>query len=280
MKNTLDFDAFIASLQPTNRTLGFYVDWEKCVANVDKIKISLNHLNFLIGTQEQQLQEKISILFNEYPKAFEVLPLLLAIRDSKKEQLLDESNKVCDMNSYLTEPQKIYEFICKSGLDKIFSDRKIKDLNDFVFGVEVGLDTNARKNRSGESMETIISNIFSNAKLEFENQVNIQRFPKLYEVFGDDVKKFDFVVFTPSKIYCIECNFYTSRGSKLNEVARAYQDLALKFEGFDDYEFIWITDGKGWLEAKSKLAEAYKKVEIYNLSNINDFVLKVKNRNA
>ncbi len=63
MKNTLDFDAFIASLQPTNRTLGFYVDWEKCVANVDKIKISLNHLNFLIGTQEQQLQEKISILF-------------------------------------------------------------------------------------------------------------------------------------------------------------------------------------------------------------------------
>lgn len=136
MKNTLDFDAFIASLQPTNRTLGFYVDWEKCVANVDKIKISLNHLNFLLGIQEQQLQEKISILFNEYPKAFEVLPLLLTIRDSKKEQLLDESNKVCDMNSYLTEPQKIYEFICKSGLDKIFSDRKIKDLNDFVFGME------------------------------------------------------------------------------------------------------------------------------------------------
>ena len=280
MKNTLDFDAFIASLQPTNRTLGFYVDWEKCVANVDKIKISLNHLNFLIGTQEQQLQEKISILFNEYPKAFEVLPLLLAIRDSKKEQLLDENNKVCDMNSYLTEPQKIYKFICKSGLDKIFSDRKIKDLNDFVFGIEVGLDTNARKNRSGDAMEAIISNIFTKAGLDFKEQVYIGEFPKLYKTFGDDVKKFDFVIFALNKIYCVECNFYTSGDSKLNETARAYQDLVVKFETFNEYEFIWITDGKGWLEAKSKLAEAYKKVEIYNLSNINDFVLKVKNRNA
>ena len=280
MKNTLDFDAFIASLQPTNRTLGFYVDWEKCVANVDKIKISLNHLNFLIGTQEQQLQEKISILFNEYPKAFEVLLLLLAIRDSKKEQLLDENNKVCDMNSYLTEPQKIYKFICKSGLDKIFSDRKIKDLNDFVFGIEVGLDTNARKNRSGDAMEAIISNIFTKAGLDFKEQVYIGEFPKLYKTFGDDVKKFDFVIFALNKIYCVECNFYTSGGSKLNETARAYQDLVVKFETFNEYEFIWITDGKGWLEAKSKLAEAYKKVEIYNLSNINDFVLKVKNRNA
>lgn len=104
MKNTLDFDAFIASLQPTNRTLGFYVDWEKCVANVDKIKISLNHLNFLIGAQEQQLQEKISILFNEYPKAFEVLPLLLAIRDSKKEQLFDNMGQICSMDCYLQTP--------------------------------------------------------------------------------------------------------------------------------------------------------------------------------
>ncbi len=129
-------------------------------------------------------------------------------------------------------------------------------------------------------MEAIISNIFTKAGLDFKEQVYIGEFPKLYKTFGDDVKKFDFVIFALNKIYCVECNFYTSGGSKLNETARAYQDLALKFEGFDEYEFIWITDGKGWLEAKSKLAEAYKKVEIYNLSNINDFVLKVKNRNA
>ncbi|GAA8382273.1 hypothetical protein HpDR42_06810 [Helicobacter pylori] len=77
------------------------------------------------------------------------------------------------------------------------------------------------------------------------------------------------------KLIFIEANFYTIGGSKLNEVARSYQDLALKFEAFPNYEFIWITDGIGWLDAKSKLQEAYKSVEIYNLSYINDFISKV-----
>ncbi|GHP67314.1 hypothetical protein VN0232_06250 [Helicobacter pylori] len=74
----------------------------------------------------------------------------------------------------------------------------------------------------------------------------------------------------------IEANFYTISGSKLNEVSRSYQELALKFEAFPNYEFIWITDGIGWLDAKSKLQEVYKSVEIYNLSNVNGFISKVQ----
>ena len=97
MKNVLCFDDFVSSLQPTNRALDFYVDWEKCIQNVDKVKISLNHLNFLLGVQQCELQEKITVLFDEYPKAFQVLPLLIAIRKSSNEQLLDENNKVCDI---------------------------------------------------------------------------------------------------------------------------------------------------------------------------------------
>lgn len=78
------------------------------------------------------------------------------------------------------------------------------------------------------------------------------------------------------KLIFIEANFYTISGSKLNEVARSYQDLALKFEAFPNYEFIWITDGAGWLDTKSKLQETYKSVEIYNLSYVNDFISKVQ----
>ncbi|GAA9082715.1 hypothetical protein Taitung32_00260 [Helicobacter pylori] len=77
-------------------------------------------------------------------------------------------------------------------------------------------------------------------------------------------------------ILLFEANFYTISGSKLNEVARSYQELALKFEAFPNYEFIWITDGIGWLDAKSKLQEAYKSVEIYNLSNVGGFISKVQ----
>ncbi len=54
------------------------------------------------------------------------------------------------------------------------------------------------------------------------------------------------------------------------------EKIAAKFKAFPNYEFTWITDGIGWLDAKSKLQEAYKSVEIYNLSNVGDFILKAQ----
>ncbi len=140
--------------------------------------------------------------------------------------------------------------------------------------IEVGLDSNARKNRSGKVIENHLSGLFIQAQLNFKEQVDIREFEDLRQAFGNDIKKFDFVVCGKDKTYFIEANFFS--GSKLNEVARSYQDLALKFEAFPNYEFIWITDGTGWLDAKNKLQEAYKSVEIYNLSNVNDFISKVQ----
>lgn len=276
MKNTLPFESFISTLKPTNRNLSFYVDWEKCLKNRDEITISLNHLNFLLGKNSKQMKEYISILFREYNKAFEVLPLLLAVRDCK-EVVLDSKGLEISMLDFLHTPQVIYDFICDSGLLEIFSDAKIKDLNDFVFGMEVGLDSNARKNRSGKAMESLIARIFKESKLHFREQVNIKEFKDLHKSFGEDIKKFDFVVYTKNKQYFIECNFYTGGGSKLNETARAYTELATKFEAIEDKSFVWITDGQGWLSAKNKLQEAYKSVEIYNLSNISDFIKKAQN---
>lgn len=172
--------------------------------------------------------------------------------------------------------EKVYEFIRQTGLEQIFCNRNIKDLNDFVFGIEVGLDSNARKNRSGKAMENHLSGLFVQVQLNFKEQVDIREFKDLHQAFGNDIKKFDFVIFGKNKTYFIEANFYTISGSKLNEVARSYQDLTLKFEAFSNYEFIWITDGAGWLDAKSKLQETYKSVEIYNLSYVNDFISKVQ----
>lgn len=279
MKNKLHFDTFLQSLQTSNRTLEFFVDWQKCLKNKNEISISLNHLNFLLGKDKKELKTYIKQLFNEYPKAFNILNILIAVRD-RNDLVLDLDGNFYPLNSYFENYEKVYEFICQTGLEQILSNKNIKDLNDFVFGIEVGLDSNARKNRSGKAMENYLSNVFMNAKLDFKEQVNIRGFKDLHQVFGDDIKKFDFVIFGKDKIYFIESNFYASGGSKLNEVARAYQDLAPKFEKFLNYEFIWITDGKGWLSAKNKLQEAYKYVEIYNLSNIGDFIQKVRNENS
>ncbi|RDU65995.1 restriction endonuclease [Helicobacter didelphidarum] len=274
--NIMPFEQFLLTLKPTNRNLRFYVDWEKCLRKRDEISISLNHLNFLLGKPQSEMLQCIERLFKEYSKAFSILHILIAVRD-ECELLLDSFSNQSEMNLYFTNPQKIYEFICESGLIDIFCDKKIKDLNDFVFGIEVGFDTNARKNRSGNLMESTLRQIFTQSHLDFREQVNVAEFEELHKIFGDDIKKFDFVIFTQEKRYCIECNFYASSGSKLNETARSYQEITPKFTSLTQYEFIWITDGQGWLSAKNKLQEAYKSVEIYNLSNIDDLIRKIKN---
>ncbi|MCQ2705105.1 type II restriction endonuclease [Helicobacter pylori] len=275
MKNHLPFDTFLKSLKTSNRTLDFFTDWQKCLKNKNKISIALNHLNFLLGKDTKELKNCIKSLFKEYPKAFNVLNILIAVRD-KKDIVLDANGNFYPLYSYFEDDEKVCEFIRQTGLERIFCNRNIKDLNDFVFGIEVGLDSNARKNRSGKVMENHLSGLFTNAQLNFKEQVEIREFEDLCQAFGDDIKKFDFVVCGKDKTYFIEANFYTISGSKLNEVARSYQDLSLKFEAFPNYELIWITDGTGWLDAKSKLQEAYKSVEIYNLSNVSDFISKAQ----
>lgn len=137
-----------------------------------------------------------------------------------------------------------------------------------ILGIEIGLDSNARKNRSGALMEQHLENAFKQAQLHFKAQVSVTEFKDLHESFGNDIKKFDFVIYGNQTTYFIECNFYSSGGSKLNEVARAYQELAPRFAKHPHKEFIWITDGQGWKDAKNKLQEAYKSVRVYNLSQL------------
>lgn len=75
----------------------------------------------------------------------------------------------------------------------------------------------------------------------------------------------------------MEVNFYSSGGSKLNEVARSYSDIAPKINSVAGFEFVWITDGIGWKSAKNKLQEAYNIIpSIYNLTDINDFLKQIK----
>lgn len=187
MKNKICFNEFLKSLKTSNRDLKFYVAWDKCLKNKDEISISLNHLNFLLGKDKSELKENINKLFKSYPKAFECLNILIATRDVK-DIVFNELGKECELKSYFTNSNKIYNFICQSGLAEIFADRKIKDLNDFVFGVEVGLDSNARKNRSGKAMERTLANIFQQAKLNYQEQVSINDFTDLKQTFGTDIK--------------------------------------------------------------------------------------------
>lgn len=270
----MQFETFVSQLSETNATLDYFTDFGKIKSNVRKISIKLNQLNYLIGKEDLKLA--IEELFEENAKVFEVLDILIAVRKNKITKIFNREGEIVELQSYFETPDKIYEFIEDTGLGDIFRNKDITNLLDYVFGVEVGLDTNARKNRAGENMSKAVSLIFDKAKIFYKKEVNSTEFPEITSL-GVDLKRFDFVIKTKVKTYLIETNFYNGGGSKLNEVARAYSDIALKINQYPNFEFVWITDGKGWFSAKSKLEEAFSIIpSVYNLKTINEFVEKIK----
>lgn len=267
------FKTFLSQLSETNATLDYFVDFQKVIGNVRKIALKLNQLNYLIG--KDNLEEAINELYEENPKVFEVLDILIAVRN-KDTKTLDNIGKIVSLENYFTSPKSILEYICETRLAEVFKNKEITNLVDYVFGIEVGLDTNARKNRGGDNMSKAVSLFFDREEVYYKKEVNSTLFLDI-ESLGVDVKRFDFVIKTKKKTYLIETNFYNTGGSKLNEVARAYSEVAPKINQYENYEFVWITDGQGWLLAKNKLEEAYNAIpSVYNLTTLSKFVEKVK----
>ena len=268
MKN---FNLFISQLKETNQTLDFFCDFEKIGKNVDDIKLSLCMLNSLIGTSD--LRKSVETIWNRDKTAFSVMPILIAVRDDGSKKVLNSIDKIIELKSLFDSVDGVIEFLENTGLADLFKNRQIKDLVDYVFGIETGLDTNARKNRSGHIMENTVAQIFNKHKIKFRQEVYSKEWPEITKVLGDDEKRFDFVIETKSKTYLIEVNFYSAGGSKLNEVARSYSELAPKINSVKGFEFVWITDGIGWFSAKNKLQEAYNIIpKVYNLTNVNGFI--------
>lgn len=270
-----DFEFFMSQLKETNATLAFYSDFKKIAKNVDDIAISLNMLNFLLG--KDNLREAVEALWKRDKKVFDVMDILIATRKKDKKKFFDENGDFRLVHSLFQSIDGVMEFLEGTGLADVFRNSEIKDLVDYVFGVETGLDTNARKNRSGEITESLVANILSKAGVIYQTQVSSYRFPKISEVLGKDQKVFDFVISTSRKTYLVEVNFYSGGGSKLNEVARSYTEVGPKVNSIEGYEFVWITDGVGWNSARNKLEEAYYTIpKIFNLTTLKDFITIIK----
>ena len=270
-----DFNKFMSQLQETNQTLDFFCDFDKIADNVENIKLSLCMLNSLIGTTD--LRKSVETIWNRDRTAFNIMDILIAVRSDGKKVVLNSAGQCIVLDKLFTSVDGVIEYLEGTGLANIFRQKKINDLVDYVFGIETGLDSNARKNRSGHVMEGMISDIFDKNGIKYRKEVYSTEWPNLQDVLGDDEKRFDFVINTAHKTYLIEVNFYSGGGSKLNEVARSYSDIAPKVNSVPGFEFVWITDGIGWKSAKNKLQEAYSIIpSIYNLTSIKNFIQKIK----
>lgn len=270
------FETFINQLKKTNATLDFYSDFVKISQNVQDVAISLTMLNYLIG--KDNLREAVEALWKRDKSAFQVMDILIATRKNQGKVYIDENGQFSKIHSLFKSVDGVMTFLTETGLADVLRKSEIKDLVDYVFGVETGLDSNARKNRSGKNMEKLVASVFRAAGVDFTEQESSENHLAVATVLGKDTKLFDFAVKTANKIYLIEVNFYSSGGSKLNEVARSYTDIAPKVNSIPGYEFVWITDGVGWKKAKNKLQEAFAAIpSIYNICTLQELVSKIKN---
>ncbi|MDD3922546.1 MAG: type II restriction endonuclease [Endomicrobiaceae bacterium] len=278
------FQYLINNMIDTIHSYDFFVAWNKVLKNVSDIEVSLNILNTLIGKDD--IQGKLKELINKYPEIVSVIPILIAVRE--KTIIISELGKNIEY-SFITskkytekEIDDIVLFCDKCGLLKILQDKNIKNLVDYCVGVEVGLDTNARKNRSGTAMENLaeiyVKNICNKYKYRYLTQATVSKIKDTFnQIIPTDKsdRAFDFVINTGSKIYILEVNYYSGGGSKLKSVAGEFKSLYSLIKTQKNVEFIWVTDGKGWNTAKQPLLETFNAINyIINIKLIENGLLE------
>jgi type II restriction enzyme len=249
--------------------------------NIKNIEIELNLLNYLVG--KENIENDFKDLVSKYPKVVEVLPILIAVRE-KEIKVIDEVEICYNFKNTQNSIDEIITLMAKTGIFALLKNKRIKNVVDYVLGIEVGLDSNARKNRTGTAMQNIVEKYIQKVdKVQYlkeattdiiKNNWNIDLSNKLdFDTENNkNNKRFDFVIKNRNgKLILIETNFYGTSGSKLNETARSYSKLATYTESLKDVMFVWITDGKGWESTKNNLHEAYQNIEhlytIYDLEN-------------
>jgi type II restriction enzyme len=193
--------------------------------------------------------------------------------------LVDFANKQLKYEDYdftIKDPtdediEKYLYFVEQSGLKALILSNKIKSLVDYMIGVEAGLDSNARKNRGGTSMEDIvevfIKDICSKKGCRYLKEADAGKIKREFNIdvpVDKSSRRYDYVVKIGDELVIFEVNFYGGGGSKLKSTAGEYRNLYDVLDG--KFKFIWVTDGIGWKTTARPLRETF---------NHNDYLISL-----
>ena len=280
-----DFAQWLLTFTDSIANYKYYIDFETIYKNAKTYKIELNMLNSLIGSKN--IEKEFEDLVKKYPEVLKCIPILLAVRQYEI-IVLDEDGNKFEYNfkkmNYDVEQYKV--FMRETGLFELLEKHLVNNLYDYVLGVESGLNSNARKNRGGHLMEDLVEKFIQKAGFK-KNETyfkemylqDIENKWKLDMSFisnkNQATKRFDYVIKTDNCIYGIETNFYAAGGSKLNETARSYKMIAEEAEKVVGFEFVWFTDGMGWISARNNLRETFDRMEnVYNINDMKNGIMK------
>lgn len=281
--NNRNFSEWLLGFRDSIADYGYYIDFDKVHRNVDNIKVELNILNSLIGSNN--IETDFENLINKYPETLKCIPLLLAVRSNEIYAIDGDGDYTYNFKNPNLSVEQYKVFMRKTGLFDLIENHIVNNLVDYATGVETGLDSNGRKNRGGHLMENLVESFIQKAGFvkdeSYFKEMYIHQITDKWDIDlsaisnqGKTEKRFDFVVKTPNMIYGIETNFYGSGGSKLNETARSYKTLALETDTIDGFTFVWFTDGKGWTSARHNLEETFDVMEhVYNISDMENGII-------
>lgn len=274
-----DFNTWLSTMKDSIATWTYYTDFEKVYSNVQKIKVELNILNSLIGSKN--IEEEFVSIVKEYPKTLKAIPILLAKREADIKVQDADGTYVFNFIKMNYSIEQYVLFMRNSGLFDLLQNHIINNLIDYVLGIEVGMDTNGRKNRTGHAMEDLVESYLIKAGLvkgkTYFKEMYVSEVEKRFNLnlsslsnFGKAEKRFDFVfVNNLGIVFACECNFYGSNGSKLNSTAGRYKLLTLESRDIKNFQFVWVTDGIGWYKAKNNLEETFDVLDdLYNLNDL------------
>ncbi len=262
---------FQDTLMISNKSFSYFVDWEKVKINVKKYEYEINILNYLVGVSDSKA--KLREILTKNPEVLPVLPLVIAVRDLDIAIIEDpvrpsETLKKFDFNKRESlsneEVENIINFCSSSGILDLFSEFKIKNLRDYLLGLEVGMDTNARKNRSGDAMESLIEPILD--KIKNIKVFKQKTFKYLKDKEGMDIpqrllnRKFDYVIIANGKKFNLEVNYYDGQGSKPQEIVDSYTNRKNELEA-SKWGFIWLSDGVGWKKGVHQITNAFNDMD-------------------
>ena len=280
-----DFAQWLLTFTDSIANYKYYIDFETIYKNAEIYKIELNMMNSLIGSES--IEKEFDNLVNKYPEVLKCIPTLLAVRQSEIIVLDDEGNKFeYNFNKMNYDIEQYKVFMRETGLFDLLKKHLVNNLYDYVLGVECGLNSNARKNRGGNLMEDVVERFIQKAGFKkdetYFKEMYLQDIEKRWKLDmsfisnkNQATKRFDFVIKTDNCIYGIETNFYVAGGSKLNETARSYKMLAEESDKVVGFEFVWFTDGMGWISARNNLKETFDNMKnVYNIADMKNGIMR------
>ncbi|CAM3186373.1 DpnII family type II restriction endonuclease [Leuconostoc rapi] len=274
-------DYFVSTLSNIEKFADYWVNFENVYKNIpQKIIPDLFTLDYLIGKNQMEIE----FFFRERPDLLTLVPFLLGIRKDKLDQYgnlsvqdIQEKYRL-NFKCINTKNMRAYfDFMTSSGLMQLLSHGLKKSVFDYSIGVQAGMDSNGRKNRSGKIgekfLEEKLSAIASRNNLKWMGQSTSS---KIKTEFGIDIehifknRRFDGALYNPKKLKLtlFEINLFNASGSKSKSASTEFQTLRDRLAK-TNHEFICITDGEGWISDKSHLQEALEYIgNVFNVSMV------------